>query len=145
MCISYFPHFLVLPAILQVKDCLCLIFHVFQWFSPYSMPYSECFHFPRFSIFLPYSRSYSVHFSLSTFLSVSCHKFMSYTVHFSFSPFSVFLAILQVLQSVFLIFHVFQFSRNIQGQRVFLSLFPSFSVFLSNYMSYTVNFSFSLF
>jgi len=31
-------------------------------------------HFPHFSVFLSYSMCYNVHFSLSTFLSVSRHN-----------------------------------------------------------------------
>ena len=47
-------HYFHFPSILQVLQCAFLIFHDFECFSPYSW-------------------SYSVHFSFSTFLSVSNH------------------------------------------------------------------------
>jgi len=124
-----------------------------------------------------------VHFLLSTFLNVSHHfpdqrvfishftcfsVFLSYSMslslHFSFSSFSVFIALFHLLQCIFLIFHDFQFSCHIPGptvcishfppfqcfspysrSKMFVSHFPRFSVFLSYCMSYSVNFSFSLF
>ena len=76
-------------AICQLKQCSCLIFHVF-------------------SIFSLDSRSYSVHSSFSQYLSVS-HPITGHTMFVSHFPsFSVFLAIFQVLQCAFLIFQVFQ-------------------------------------
>ena len=51
-------------------------------------------------------------------------------MYFSILCFSLFLATFQVLQCVFLIFHVFQFSRHIPGPTVCFSQFGSFSVFL---------------
>ena len=68
-------------------------------------------HIRRFSVFLPYSRSY--------------------TVHISFSKFFSFLAIFQVLQCPFLIFHGFQFTCHISGLTVCISHIPYFSVFLA--------------
>jgi hypothetical protein len=57
---------------------------------------------------LPYSRSYCVHFSFSTFFSVSC-PIPGPTVYISHFPrFSLFLAMFQVLKFAFHIFHVFQ-------------------------------------
>jgi hypothetical protein len=91
-----------------------------------------------------------VHFSFSRFLSVSSHipgstVFVShfpdvsvfspysrfYSLHFSFSRFSVFLAIFQVPQCVFLIFHDFHYSRHTPGPTECISHFPCFSVYLA--------------
>ena len=52
-------------------------------------------------------------------------------MYFSILCFSLFLATFQVLQCVFLIFHVFQFSRHIPGPTVCFSQFGSISVFLN--------------
>ena len=38
--------------IFQVSQCLCSIFHVFQWFLPYSRSYHVSFSFSSFEIFL---------------------------------------------------------------------------------------------
>ena len=38
--------------IIQVLQCLCSIFHVFQWFLPYSRSYHISFSFSSFDIFL---------------------------------------------------------------------------------------------
>ena len=61
---------------------------------------------------------------------------------FSFSMIFSFLAICQVLQCVFLIYHDFQFSINIPGPTLFISHFSRFSVFLGYFMSYRVFCSF---
>lgn len=51
-----------------------MAFFFFFFFFPHISGPSMCLsHFPRFSVFCPHSRSYSVHFSFSTFLSVSRH------------------------------------------------------------------------
>ncbi|KRX48107.1 hypothetical protein T09_3909, partial [Trichinella sp. T9] len=58
VCISHFPVFL---AIFQVIQCLCLIFHVFQFSRHNPGPiFLECvlLILPVFQCFLPYSRSY---------------------------------------------------------------------------------------
>ena len=68
-------------------------------------------HFTCFSVFSPYTRSYSV--------------------HFSFLHFSVFLAIFQVLPGDSLIFFVGQFSCHIPGPTGCISYFSSFSLFLA--------------
>ena len=111
----------------QVIECLCLIFHVFQFpphnpgttvcfffiylviyhFLPYSRSYSCVSHFPWFYIFMPYSRSSSVHFSFTRFFLVSCHT-TGQTMFVSHFPcFFSFLTMIQGLECVFLIFHVF--------------------------------------
>ena len=66
-----------------------------------------------------------MHFSFSAFLRVS-HQFSLNSVCVSFSTFFSFLAIFQVLQSVFLNLHIFQ-------------------CFLPISMTYSVSFSFSMF
>ena len=221
VCNSHFPPFSVFLAIFPVKECLCLIFHVFSVFSPYSKSYTVHFsismyfsvsypipdpkvsisHFPRFTIFLaifqvlhwaflifqvfqfflPYSCSYSVCVSFSTFFSFvpiiqvpQCsflifHVFQCfstnsryYCVIFSFffqvyrhipgptvcsshfPPFSVFLAIFQVIQCLCLIFHDFQFSRHIPGLPVCYSHFLLFQCFLKYFTTYSMCFTFSM-
>jgi hypothetical protein len=91
-----------------------------------------------------------LYFSHFTFFTVSCYTpvpkslvfflhvfqyfspyFMSYHVNFSFSTFVSFLDIFKVLQYVFLIFYVFQVSRNIPGPTVGISHSLSFSVFFT--------------
>ena len=127
--------------------------------------------------------SYSIHFSFSTFFSVSCHipglpVCVSHIFHVfqvsciipsptvcisHFLCFAVFLALFQILECPFIIFHVFQcfspysssyielfsFSKfftvscHIPGHAVFLSHFPRFSLFSPNSKSYCMHFSFS--
>ena len=64
---------------------------------------------------------------------------------FSFSVIFSFLAIFQVLQCAFLIFHVFQWFRHFSSPLVCVSYFPWFSVLLPCSMSYSWPFSFSSF
>ena len=61
---------------------------------------------------------------------------------FSFFFLVSFIAIIQVLQCAFLIFHVFTFSHQIPSRTVFVSYFPRFSVFFPQSSSYSVNFSY---
>ena len=91
---------------------------------------------------------------------------MSYSVHFSFSTFSVFLAIIQVIKCPFLIFHVFQFSLHnqvilcdfflfsclsifhfwhIPCYTIFVSHFSPFSGFLPHSRFYSEHFTYSTF
>ena len=89
--------------------------------------------FPRFSVFSPCSRSYIVHFSFSTFFTVSRH-IPGLTLSFSHFPsFSVFLAIFLFIQCLCIIFYVFQFCPHNPGPTVFISDFPRFSVFLDKF------------
>ena len=110
---------------LKVLRYAFIIFHVFS--ISRHIPGQTVFlsHFPRFSVFSPYSRSYSVCVSFSTFIS--------------------FHAIIQVLQCVVLIFHVFSVSHHIPCPKVCVSYFPRFSVFSQYYRSYSVHFSFFMF
>jgi hypothetical protein len=62
-------------AIFQVIKCAYLIFTFFFNVSHHILvPTVFGSHFPHFSVFLSYSMCYNVHFSLSTFLSVSRHN-----------------------------------------------------------------------
>jgi hypothetical protein len=80
-------------------------------------------HFPRFSVFSPYSSSYRVYFSFCMFFHSISPYSRSYHMRFSFSSFVNFLAIIQVLQYVCLMFHVVQFSCHIPGPTVYISNF----------------------
>ena len=156
----HFPHFWF-SCHIQILQCTYLIFHVFHCFLVCSRSYQCEFHsflvghfshniqsprvfsshFPRFSVFSPYSRSNSVCFSFSTFFQVSEH--------------------IHILEFVFLIFLVFQFSNHtpgptvcishfprisvflhISGPTMFVSYFPRFSIFFPQSSSYSVNFSY---
>ena len=129
---SHFPCFSVLLTIFQVIQCLCFVFHVFQFSCHIPGKRVFLFHFPRFSFISPYSRSDSVFVTFSTFC--------------------IFIAIYQVRQCAFLIFHVFQcflpysryyhvsfsfllfysVSHHIPDLIVFWSHFPHFSFFGHN-------------
>ena len=76
---------------------------------------------------------------------VCSSKSRSYSVHFSFFAFSVFLAIIQVLKCSFLIFHVFQFSVHIQVIERAFFFFHVFQYFLPCSMLYSVCVSFFTF
>ena len=146
MCVSHFPRFSVfLPyyrsysvcvsfsifvsflAIVQVLQCVFLIFSRFHSFSSYPWSYSMCLsfcmffnvsrhipimwfsHFPCLPVFSPYSRFYSAHYSFSTLFSVSQYS-RSKSVCIPFSTFFSFITIFQVLYCAFLILHVFHCS-----------------------------------
>ena len=108
VCISHFSRFWVFLAIFQVLQCSCLIFHIFQFSRRNLNLHIQCVYlvFYVFQCFLPY--------------------FTSYCVCFSFSMIFSFIAILQVLQYAFLIFHVFQSFCQITGPTVFVSQFRHF-------------------
>ena len=114
-------------AIFQVLQCAFLvfhIFHVFQWFRHFSSRQVECFSFSmvKFSCIIPRPRW--------TFLN--------------YPPFSVFLAIYQVLKWVFLTFRDFQVSRHIPVPSVCISHFSRFLVISSFFKSSSGCFSFSM-
>ena len=136
-------------AIFQVKQCLCLIFHVFIFSRNIPCPTVCISHFPPFSVFLNIFLSNSVcisffalfsfltivFFSFFTFLNVSRHipgptvcafhfPKLSISRHIPGPTVRIFLAIIQVLHCVFLFFHVFQ-------------------CYLPYFTSYSVHFSFS--
>ena len=140
MCVSFSTFFIFL-TIFQVLKCTFLIFHVFPCLSLYTSSYYVIFliflvgqfshHIPgstvcisnlsHFQCFLPYSSSYSVCVSFSMFFSI--------------------LTIMQVLECVFLICQVFQFSHHVPAHTVCIShlwSFPCFSPYWN--MSYNVCF-----
>jgi hypothetical protein len=117
-------------AILKVLECAFFVFHLFEYFLPYSRSNSACVTFSTFISFLPIFQVLQC-FSFFMFFSVACHiscptvrvshfpRFpvllpysMSYTVHFLFFTFFNVLALIDVLQCVFLIFQHIQVSRH---------------------------------
>ena len=142
----------VLLDIFQVLQCLCSIFHFFQWFLPYSRSYHISFSFSSFDIFLAIFQVLKwvcIPFHVFQFFQHILVPVMWISLFFFFS-FSSFIAIFQVLQCAFLIFHPFQFFspysrsysvylilhilqffRHIPGPIMFISHFSSFSVFLA--------------
>ena len=95
--------FFTVSRIFQLLQCVCLLFHVFQ-FSRHIPGAPLCVsHFTCFSGFSPYSRSYH-DFLMFLLCQFSRHIQGHYIVCFSFSKFFKFLAIFQVLQWAFLIF-----------------------------------------
>ena len=92
-CVCLIFHVFDFLALFQVLSCALFIFHIFQFSGHIPGPTVCVSHFARLKVFLaifwvlefaflsfhfflcfsPYSRSYSVHFSFSTFLSVSRH------------------------------------------------------------------------
>ena len=105
-----------------------IIFHSFQFFSPYSRSYSVylILHILQFFWHIPGPTMFISHFS-----SFQCFSpyFMSNNLCFSFSMIFSFLAIVQVLQCAFPFSTFLSVSRHIPGQTVFVSHFPRFSVF----------------
>ena len=106
VCICHCSRFTVFLTIFQVIQCAFLIFHVFQFSR----------HIPGPTVFVSFSTSFQF----------SSHKPGPTVCISHFSSFSQFLAIFQVLQCVFLIFHLFQFSHYIIINKVSISLFPKF-------------------
>ena len=143
-----FQKFFTFLAIIQILQCIFLIFDDFQ-FSCHTPGLTLVqFSFSKFlSIFLPYSRSYSVCVSFSTFFSFfiiiqglqcvylifhvfECFSpyFMTYSVCFSFSMIFSFLTIFQVLPCAFLIFHIFEyFSPYSRSYTICVSFFWFFT------------------
>ena len=141
----------VLLDIFQVLQCLCSIFHFFQWFLPYSRSYHISFSFSSFDIFLaifqvlkwvciPFHVFQFFQHILVPVMWISLFFFFIFqfyrhipgpTVCISyFPPFSVFLAIFQVLQCVSHFTH-FTVFLHMPGPTMFISHFSSFSVFLA--------------
>ena len=104
-----------------------LIFHIFQYFSPYFTSYSMCFSFFTFSnvsCHIPHPTVYISHYVFQCFLPYS----RSYQVIFSFSLLLSFLAIFQDLKLHFSFFKFFTVSRHYTGPTVCVSHFPRFAV-----------------
>ena len=143
VCLSLFPRFWVFLAIFQAKQCLCSIFHVFQWFLPYSMSYYVSFSFSSFDIFLAI-------FQVLKWVCIPFHVFQFFQhilvpvvwISHSFFSFSSFIAIFHVLQCAFLIFHPFQFfSTYSRSYSVYLIL-KNLKFFFAHSRFYNVHFSF---
>ena len=163
MCFSFFMIFSFL-AIFHVVQCLCLVFHVFQ-FSLHNSGHTMCiFHFSSssvflsiflvlqyvflilhiFSVFSPYPGS-TVCVSHFPWLSVILPYSRSYIVHLTFSIIFSFLAIFQVILCAFLIFQHFQgFTLYSMSYSVSFLFFTFFSLSRDNFLSYSVCFSFSM-
>ena len=105
--VLFFPSF---PGFFTIFQVLLVHFSsfVFQFYLHIPGPTVCIFHFPRFSVFLAIFQTYSLSFSFSTFFQCLLQYSRSYSVLFSFSKFFSFLAIFQVQECAFLIFHVFQ-------------------------------------
>ena len=141
-------------AIFQIIQCAFLILNVFHCFTRYSRSYSVHFSFPRFSVFFAIFQVLQCAFLFfHVFLGFSfCHilgrtgcnshfsnflvyssKSKSYSVHFSYFMFLVFLAIFPVLQCVCLIFHIFPlslpYSRSSMECVSFLRFIRSLTIF----------------
>ena len=129
--VSHFPCFFIFLFIIQVLQRLFLIFHFFECFSPYFTSYSVCFLFCTFFIVSHQVLCPTMPVSLFPCLSVFRHDPGPTVCVSHFPRFSVFLAIIQVLQFVFLILHVFQFFRCIPCPTMCISHFAAVSVFLA--------------
>ena len=133
----------VLLDIFQVLQCLCSIFHFFQWFLPYSRSYHISFSFSSFDIFLAI-------FQVLKWVCIPFHVFQFFQhilvpvvwISHSFFSFSSFIAIFHVLQCAFLIFHPFQFfSTYSRSYSVYLIL-KNLKFFFAHSRFYNVHFSF---
>ena len=143
-----FSSFVSFLAKFQVLECVCNIFHVFQ-FSHHNpgptmcvsfytfisflsiLQVLPCFsHFPLLSVFSKYSRSYSVCFSFSTFFRFFTIFLVLQCAFLTLLSFSVLLDIFQVIQCFSIIFHVFS---------VFLPQSRSYSVYFSYLSFFTVS------
>jgi hypothetical protein len=119
-------------TILQVKQCLCLIFHIFQFSHHIKGPTVCIFHFSRFlstSRHIPGHLDFVSHFPcFSLFLALTQ---VPTVCIYHFSRFPLFLHIFQVLLGVILILQVFQcFSQWTRSQHVNFS-FSSFVICLA--------------
>ena len=108
---SHFPRFSFFLTIFHAIQCLCFIFLIFQFSCHIPCGRVFVFHFPRFSFISPYSRSDSVFVTFSTFC--------------------IFIAIYQVRQCAFLIFHVIHCFSPYSTFYGVCFPFCSFSVFLA--------------
>ena len=108
VCISHFPEIFSFFAIFQVLQCAFLIFHVFQCFIIFQVVkwMFLIFHDFQFSCHIPRPTvdisKFSTFFSFPRLISPPKVCISHFPEIFSF------LAIFQVLQCAFLIFHVFQ-------------------------------------
>ena len=146
MCISHTSRFSLFLSIFKVIECLCLIFHVFQFschnqslhcvfliFKVFFLLFLTIFHviqcishFTGFSVFLAIFHVVLCEFFHFPRLSVFSPHSRSYIVKFSFFTF-------------------FSVSRTFPVHTVFVFHFPHFSIFSPYSMSYSVCFSFHTF
>ena len=137
MFVSHFPCFFSFLTIIQVLECVFLIFHVFDCFWPYSRSYSV------FPSFVPHNRSNNVCISFSMFFQFSHHDPGSRVCISHFSRFWLFLTVFQVIECLCLILQLLTFSRNNTGPTLCISRFYVSHCFLPHSRSYSVCFSFS--
>ena len=165
MCISHTSRFSLFLSIFKVIECLCLIFHVFQFschnqslhcvfliFKVFFLLFLTIFHviqcishFTGFSVFLAIIHFPLCEFQLFLLCQFSRHIPGPTVCNFHFSRFSVILTIFQITQCLCLIFHIFQFSHQNPGPTVCIFHTSRFSLFLSYPKSYSVCFLFSSF
>ena len=134
MCVSFSKFFIVF-TILQVLHCAILIFHINEWFSPYSRSNSVCVPFSIFYFkFLAKFHVLPDDFLISWVGQFSCHIPGPVVCISHFSHISMFLAIFQVIQCLCLFFHVYLFVclffHHIPGPTLCISHFSCFSMFL---------------
>ena len=141
MGISHFSRFSVFFAILQVIQCLCLIFHVFSFLTKIQVlqcvfhivhAFTLSLHIPSHTVFVSHFPNFSV--LLPQIQSLQC-VFLIFKVFHIFLPYSM-------SYSMFLISHVFQcFSPYFMLYYVSF-FFPRLSVVLPYSRFYSVQFSF---
>ena len=115
-------------AIIQLLQCICLIIHVFSVSRHILGSKVSVSHFPSFLFFSPFSSSDSVCFSFFMFFKVLAIIPVLQCTFLKFTPFSVCLAIFQVLPCDFPICLVCEFSYHNPGPTVYIF---HFSVFLT--------------
>ena len=139
--ISHFPRFSQFLTIFQLIYCVSFS-TFFSFFFSFCRSYSVCFtlfHVFQFSCHIPV-------LPFSTFYSVFWHILGPRLWISHFPRFSVFIAIFQVLQCVFLIPPpLFSVSCHIPGPTMCFSHFSHLSFFLPHSASYSVCFSFFTF
>ena len=105
-----FPMLFSFLDIINILQCVYLIFHVFECILPYSRSYIVCFSFTMIFSFLAIIQDLHCLFLIFFFFFWFSPNSGSYSVHFSFFTF-------------------LSVSRHILGQTVFVSHFPHVSVF----------------
>jgi hypothetical protein len=127
VCFSFFMFFSILD-LLQVLESAFLIFQVFSVSRHDSRNNVYISHFPWFSVCSKYSRSYSVHFSFYMFFLFVCFwpYFMSNSVSV---PFSKFFTIFRSYSLHFSFFTFFSLSCHISSPVLCVSHFPWLSIF----------------
>ena len=125
-------------TIFYILRCVCLIFHIFQ-FSPHNPDLQCIFHiFHLIQCFYPYS-SYTMfvtHFPRVFFFYFVCF-FTTFQVlqcvFLTFHVFQCFSSIFHVLNCVYLRFHLFQFFSPNSNPKVSISHFSHSSLFFTKF------------